>query len=244
MKTEHWIKPPESIILEANQVDIWRLSLDLMPDSVKSDLSSLSADEVERSASFKFDKDKHSYIVSHMLMRNVLSRYVKIEPAEIVFETNPHGKPFIKDSGLDFNISHSGEWVLLAATSSGKIGIDIERIRQGISSHVIARQYFSPGEIKELQALPVEEDRVAAFFVGWSRKEAYIKAHGLGLALPLESFDVSFSENPPLLRATRPDAEEAKKWALRSVEVDPAYKAAVAIDNTNKLEYRFWNWNS
>lgn len=230
--------------LESNQVDIWRLSLNLIPDSVKSDISSLSADEVDKAESFKFEKDKHRYIVSHTFVRNVLSRYLNVDPATIEFEVNEYGKPSLKEGGIEFNMSHSVDFVLLAATHAGRIGIDIEKIRLGIASHVIARQYFSSAEIEELQSLPSEEDRVTAFFVGWSRKEAYIKAHGLGLALPLESFDVSFTENPPLLRATRPDAEEAAKWTLRTIEVNSSYKAAIAVENTNKLDYRFWDWSA
>lgn len=244
MKTEQWIKPPETLTLEANQVDIWRLSLELVPDSVKSDLSSLSAEEAEKADSFKFDKDKHRYIVSHTFVRNVLSRYLNVDPVTIEFDVNEYGKPSIKDGGVEFNMSHSVDYVLMAVTNAGRIGIDIEQIRMGIASHVIVRQYFSPAEVEELQSLPNEEDRVNAFFVGWSRKEAYIKAHGLGLALPLESFDVSFTEKQPFLRATRPDAEEAKKWTLRTIEIDSAYKAAMCVENTNELTYRFWAWNS
>ena len=244
MKTEKWIKPPESITLESNQVDIWRLSLDLVPDTVKTDISPLSTDEVEKAEGFKFDKDKHRYIASHAFVRNVLSRYTNVDPGAIEFVVNEYGKPSIKGGGVEFNMSHSVDYVLMAVTRAGRIGIDIEHIRLGIASHVIVRQYFSPAEVEELQSFSSEDDRVNAFFIGWSRKEAYIKAHGLGLALPLESFDVSFTENPPLLRATRPDAEEAKKWTLRTIEIDPAYKAAVCVENTNELQYKFWVWNS
>jgi 4'-phosphopantetheinyl transferase len=133
--------------------------------------------------------------------------------------------------------------VLVAVTRERKVGIDVERIRQGISSHVIAQQYFSKSEVAELEALPLEQ-RVSAFFTCWTRKEAYIKAQGLGLSLPLESFDVSLTPNQPaVLRATRPDAEEASRWTLFSLKLDSAYAAAVAVYGQN-LKIRLWDGNA
>jgi 4'-phosphopantetheinyl transferase len=118
----------------------------------------------------------------------------------------------------------------------------VERIRQGISSHVIAQQYFSKAEVAELQALPLEQ-RMSAFFTCWTRKEAYIKAQGLGLSLPLESFDVSLTPNKPaVLHATRPDADEASRWTLFSLELDVHHAGAVAVYGQG-LNLRLWNWD-
>ena len=232
MQTNSWTTPPDSLGLESHPVDVWRLSLDLLADSVKSFESTLSADETERAARFHFEVDKNRFIVAHGVLRNILGRYLHCDPAELTFHLNQYGKPALVDSTLEFNLSHSGDLALIAVTQRRKIGVDVERIRQGISSHVIARQYFSKSEIAELQSLPLEQ-RETAFFTCWTRKEAYIKAHGLGLALPLESFDVSLTpEQPAILRATRPDPQESTRWTLLSLDVDPNYAGALAVEGT------------
>jgi 4'-phosphopantetheinyl transferase len=142
---------------------------------------------------------------------------------------------------VEFNLSHSGDFALIAIAQERKVGVDVERIRSGISSHVIAQQYFSSSEFEELQSLPLEQ-RETAFFTCWTRKEAYIKAQGQGLTLPLESFDVSLIPNGPvILRATRPNPEEAARWTLFALDVDPCYQAAVAAEGKN-VQIRLWDW--
>lgn len=233
MQKNNWTPPPDSLSLKSRHVDIWRLSLNLLADSVKLIESTLSADESARAARFHFEVDRNRFIVAHGVLRKILGRYLHCDPAELTFSVNQYGKPALVNSALEFNLSHSGDFALIAVTQGRKIGVDVERIRQGISSHVIAQQYFSKAEVAELQSLPIEQ-REAAFFTCWTRKEAYIKAQGLGLALPLECFDVSLTPGQPaILRATRPDEKEAVRWTLRSLDVDPNYAGAVAVEGTD-----------
>jgi 4'-phosphopantetheinyl transferase len=117
--------------------------------------------------------------------------------------------------------------------------VDVEQIRAEVEIESLARRYFSPREVSELMALPLEE-RVVGFHHCWTRKEAYIKAQGLGLSLPLDSFDVSLGE-PAILRATRPNANEAARWSLRSLDVETDYAGALAVEN-GVSECRFWDW--
>lgn len=241
MQKTNWIPSPQTLNLEHHQVDIWRLSLNIPTDSVKLTESTLSADEAERAARFRFEVDKNRFIVSHGVLRNILGRYLHRDPAELKFSVNQYGKPALVDSTLEFNLSHSGDFALIAVTQGRRIGVDVEHIRQGISSHVIAQQYFSKSEVAELQSLPLEQ-RVNGFFTCWTRKEAYIKAQGLGLALPLESFDVSLTPGQPaILRATRPDEKEATRWTLRSLDVDPNYAGAVAVEVAD-LDFRLFSY--
>lgn len=233
MQKDNWTPPPDSLNLESHHVDVWRLSLNLLVDSVKLIESTLSADESARAARFHFEVDKNRFIVAHGVLRKILRRYLHCDPTELTFSLNQYGKPALVNSALEFNLSHSGDFALIAVTQGRKIGVDVERIRQGISSHVIAQQYFSKSEVAELQSLPIEK-REAAFFICWTRKEAYIKAQGLGLSLPLESFDVSLTPgHPAILRATRPDEKEAAHWTLRSLDVDPKYAGAVAVEGSD-----------
>ncbi|HRQ22466.1 MAG TPA: 4'-phosphopantetheinyl transferase superfamily protein [Anaerolineales bacterium] len=227
-------------------MDIWRIHLDIGLDSVKLFESTLSADEIRRASSFHFDKDHSRYVIAHFSLRDVLGRYLKAEPAQLKFSIDQYGKPSLLKHKLEFNLSHSGSFALVAVTQHRIIGVDVERMREGISSHSIARQYFSPAEVAEFDAVPVEQ-RETAFFTCWTRKEAFIKAKGLGLSLPLDSFDVSLTPNEPaILRAVRPQPQEAARWKLRSLDVAPRYAGAVAVEHAGAknqdLEFRLWDW--
>lgn len=251
-----WMHPPDSLDLRSRQVDIWRARLDLPSDILNRLKATLSAEEAERAARFHFPADRDRFIAAHGCLRDILARYLGCEPSQLSFSANKYGKPALHNHQLEFNLSHSGDLALVAITRECKVGVDLERIRQGISSQVIARQYFSKSEVAELETLSLEE-REVAFFTCWTRKEAYIKAQGLGLSLPLESFDVSLtSHEPAILRATRPDPQEAARWALLSLKIDSYYASAVAVEGAapslstlapeagagQNLELRLWDW--
>jgi len=239
----NWLPPPDHLDLQPHQVDVWRISLDLPPASVKSLESNLSADEAQRAERFRFPAGRERYIIAHGCLREILSRYLCCEPSQLDFSTNDYGRPILNSHKLEFNLSHSGNFALIAIAQERKVGVDVERVRPELELESIARRFFSPNENSELMTLPPEQ-RELAFFNGWTRKEAYIKAQGLGLSLPLDSFDVSLTPNEPaILRATRPDARVAFHWTLLSLDVDPNYAGAVAVEDQG-LEFRFWDWNT
>lgn len=229
-----WLTPPKIFELSSNQVDVWRIHLVSIPP----DESALSAEERQRAAKFHFDKDRHRYIVSHTSLRGILARYLHRAPEELSFSVNEYGKPFLTDHELEFNLSHSGDYALIAVTRERKVGVDVERIRAEVEIEELARRNFSPREVSELTALPLEQ-RLNGFFNCWTRKEAYIKAQGLGLSLPLDSFDMSLGE-PAILRATRPNAGEAAQWTMLPLDVDSGYAGALAVRGNN-LDFRFWD---
>ncbi len=245
-----WSNPTDVLDLQSHQVDVWRARLNLPDASRKLLEATLSANETQRAARFHFSADRNRFIAAHGFLRHALTQYRHCKPNQLNFSLNYYGKPALQDHSLEFNLSHSDDFALVAVTRERKVGVDVERIRQGISSYVIARQYFSKSEVAELEALPLEK-REVAFFTCWTRKEAYIKAQGVGLSLPLESFDVSLTPNEPaILRSTRPDPDEAAHWILASLEVDARYASAVAIERpanpsrSQELEFRLWDWNS
>ena len=237
-----WSPPPAAVDFTSDhQVDIWRIPLDLPMSSIKLLAKLLSTDETDRAARFYFPADKNRYMISHGSLRNILAFYLHCEPSRLSFSVNKYGKPSLVDGQLEFNLSHSGDLALLAITQERKIGVDVERMRTGISAGILGGHYFSKAEMVELQALPSEQ-REGAFFLCWTRKEAYIKAQGMGLSLPLDSFDVSLTPGrPALLRATRPDLGEAARWTLLSLSVGAGYEAAVAVEGHN-LDFRLWDW--
>jgi len=242
-----WSSHPAILDLESHQVDIWRARLDLPTDSLKRLEATLSADEIQRADRFHFQGGKDRFIAAHGCLRDILARYQHWEPEQLTFSTNDYGKPALttvsSERRMDFNLSHSEDLALVAVTWERKVGVDLERLRQGISAQVIAQRYFSKSEVAELLGLP-SEHREIGFFNCWTRKEAYIKAQGLGLSLSLESFDVSLDPNEPaILRATRPDPQEAARWILLSLQVDSSYASALAIEGQG-LEFHFWDWNT
>jgi len=235
-----WSHPPDDLDLHSHQVDIWRVFLDPRVDSVRLFESSLSADESQRAASFHFAADRDRFIIAHGCLRDILARYLHCEPGQLSFFAGEYGKPALGDKKIDFNISHSGDYALIAIAHERRVGIDVESVRQDIEFENIADRYFSPKEVSELMVFPPEQ-RATAFFNCWTRKEAYIKAHGLGLSLALDSFDVSLDE-PAILRTTRPDPSEAARWTLLSLDIDSDYAGALAVEGRG-LEFRYWDWN-
>jgi len=256
-----WSPAPAVVELEPHQVDIWRVCLDLATDPRRRLESILSEDEAQRAARFYFPADKDRFVVAHGCLRDILRRYLPTESRQLNFSTNAYGKPHLSsEHGLDFNLSHSRDFALVAVTRHRQVGVDIEYIRGEVSREGIAGHFFSEGEVSELLSLPPEQHEIA-FFNCWTRKEAYIKACGLGLSLPLESFDVSLVPGEPaILRATRPDPQQALRWTLKHLEVQPGYAAAVAVEGAalsaegpasggdeavskgKDLEFRLWDW--
>jgi 4'-phosphopantetheinyl transferase len=238
-----WLTSPETMDLQSHQVDIWRVVLDLPSDSFQWAESTLSADELERASRFHFEKDRSRFIVAHASLRGVLAQYLQRDPKQISFSANEFGKPFLPDHEVEFNLSHSGDYAMIAVTRGRNIGVDIEHLRDDKELETLARRFFSPSEVTELMALPPEW-RMIGFFNCWTRKEAYIKARGLGLSLPLDSFDVSLAPGERvMLRATRPDSKDATRWTIRPLEVDSGYAGAIAVKGLG-LDFRFWDWVS
>jgi len=142
---------------------------------------------------------------------------------------------------LRFNVSHSGELLLVAVTLHRAIGVDIEQIRRDMCVTEIAGRFFSATERNALTAL-ARDLQHDAFFDCWTRKEAYIKAMGDGLSLPLHQFDVAFRPGEPAqLLATRPDGAEACRWRLSQLDVADGYKAALAVEGS-QWTLNCWDW--
>jgi 4'-phosphopantetheinyl transferase len=159
----------------------------------------------------------------------VLGQYLAGNPADLRFSYNDYGKPLLTgDHGLKFNLSHSHEVALVAVTRDAAVGVDVEHVRSDFASEEIARRFFSRLEVETFSSLPKEE-KVAAFFRCWTRKEAYIKAIGKGLSQPLDGFDVTLAPADPaaLLRA---DEDDRLSWSMSVIAVGHGYAAALAVE--------------
>jgi len=240
-----WPVPAETLSLD-DEVHVWRAWLDAPTSQVESHLQTLSADERARADRFCFQRDRMQFIVARGLLRNILGRYLGLAPDQLCFANTLHEKPALPETAgalaLRFNVSHSHCAALIAVTHDREIGVDIERIRVVAADIEIARRYFSPGELAVLEALP-QDLRTEAFFRCWTRKEAYIKARGGGLSIPLDQFDVSLALGESAVRLqTKADPQEAARWSLRDLDPGPGYAAALAVEG-HAWPLKFWQWS-
>ena len=215
-----------SLPLEPGAVHVWKIELDQPTEEFR---ALLSPDERERAARFRVERGADRYTVGRGALRILLGRYTDAPPASLVFQYNGFGKPELAGSGVCFNLSHSHEIALLAVARGRPVGVDVERIREEVMIDRIADRFFAPAEAQAIAALPYGQ-QTRAFFNCWTRKEAWIKARGEGLSIPLNSFEVTLRPGEPArLVATRPDEEEASRWILRDLECGPDYVGALAV---------------
>lgn len=233
--------------LSSGTVDIWHINIEPPPEKIAASRSLLSPDELERAARFHFDIHRNRYIAGRAALRGILAQYLGIPPQALAFVYGEKGKPAlapqVNTRRLEFNLSHSHDRALLGITLGSVLGVDIERINLEFGTDEIATHFFSAFEVDCLLALP-KPDRGATFFSCWTRKEAYIKAVGEGLSLPLDSFDVAFGPGveAALLRVeAAPDAPS--RWRMYDIPAPEGYAAAIAVEGRDhKLLLREWEW--
>ena len=184
-------------------------------------------------ARFRFETDREDFAFARGMLRTVLGNYLGIPPAEVGFSLSPQGKPalaFPQASRIEFNLSHTLNYVLVAVCLDRALGVDVERLRSDIETEDLAENFFSSAEAEELRSLS-EEERRRAFFHCWTRKESLLKAWGGGLLLPLDAFDVSVRPQVERIRlVTRPRAEAAQEWRIFDVAVPEEFAAAVSVE--------------
>jgi len=207
--------------------------------------NTLSVDEQLRAHRFYFRKDRERFVVARGLLRTILGRYLDRAPQNVAFTYNQYGKPSIVSKAgaesIRFNVSHSHGTALYAITRGLEIGVDLELIRDGLEVEQIATSFFSHREVSALCALPAEHRR-HAFFLCWTRKEAYIKARGEGLSLPLDQFEVSLIPGEPAaLMSTQPESGEAFRWSLQDLSLASGYVAAFAVEGRAR-SLCCWQW--
>jgi 4'-phosphopantetheinyl transferase len=242
-----WRPGPQTPALGNGEVHVWRASLDLPASRVQSLQHTLAADELTRADRYCSWQDSERFIVARGLLRAILSRYLGMAAGHLRFCYGPNGKPKLdKETGgeaLRFNVTHSQGLALYAITRDREVGIDVEYIHPELAREEIAERFFSPREVAALRALPVAL-QPEAFFNCWTRKEAYIKAKGTGLSLPLDQFDVSLApEEPAALLSTKGDSLEAARWVLRALDLGPDYAAALAVEG-HGWQLKCWQWET
>jgi 4'-phosphopantetheinyl transferase len=222
-------------------VHVWAMPIRAQEPVVSKLEILLSPDERMRGTRFRFDHLRRSFILTRGALRLLLGRYLDIAPSEIQIQYGPARKPFVASpANIQFNVSHSGDMALYAFSTGGELGVDVERIRPLPDMLDIASHFFCQEEFRELSSLPAEQ-RDLSFFLCWTRKEAYTKALGGGLRLPMSHFCVTVRpEQPARLLHIGNDEAEAKEWTLHDLMAGSPYAAALAYRGAPR-PMRMWS---
>jgi 4'-phosphopantetheinyl transferase len=202
-----------------DEVHVWEFSLE-DPRAVPGLERLLAADELERANRFHFAGDRSRYVAGRGMLRLLLANYTGDQPGRIELSYGPNGKPELAGTELRFNLAHSGAVALYAFSSGADVGIDVELADVDFAGEQIAERFFSPSEVATLRSLPSDEQALA-FLRCWTRKEAFIKARGDGLMLPLDAFDVTLDvRHEAALTRTQWSWSEPGQWSLADLS-DP-----------------------
>ena len=244
--TIEWSSPAATPGLADREIHVWRASLSTDEPTLRRLEATLADQEKARAARFVFERDRDRYVAARGILRDLLGQYLRCAPQSVEFVYGPHGKPALAGAALRpaicFNLSHSHGLAVVAIGREQEVGIDVELIRAEFASEAIAKRYFSAKEIDELSRLPAEL-RTEGFFLCWTRKEAYIKAKGNGLQIPLDSFDVSLSPGRP---ATLSSVDEPR-WGIESFvpsQISERRFAAAVVAEGKGWRTRYWEWKA
>lgn len=227
--------------LEEGRVDLWYVYQDRIADPGLLDRyqATLSEDETVRWQRFLFEKDRHRFLIARAMLRDVLSRYARREPQSLAFQYNEHGKPSLQEpAGLPirFNLSHSGGLAVCAVTTAYDVGVDVETPERPTDVISLARRYFAASEVQDLGSWSAEEQK-SVFFEFWTLKEAYIKARGKGLSIPLDSFAFSLApERPPSIGFIPGTDDTTGNWQFAQIFLGSRYPIALALRSPQDRE--------
>lgn len=194
----------------------------------------MTADEQARCVRFVRDVDRRTFAITRALVRQTLSRHAPTAPLDWRFVTNDHDCPFVvpEQAGappLHFNVSHTDGLVALAVTRGHRLGVDVERVTR-VVTEAVAERHFAPAEVRDLRALPAA-DQPRVFFEYWTLKEAYIKARGMGLALPLDAFAFALRlPDPPTISFVPGFDDVPERWQFWQAWPTAAHRLSLAIE--------------
>ena len=237
-----WGDPQIPLQINEGQVDIWRASQNLPEFALKRLRLFLSKDELKVADSYEFKDEANYFIASRGTLRKILGLYLRVNPAEIRFAYGVHGKPRLEypESSLEFNVSHSGDIVVVAVTKEIQVGVDIEYLNTVSDVEFMSDRFLTNRE-KEAYSKLNDDDKRKEFLACWTLKEACVKASGLSIKGLLPSLDVCF--NPQMISLPREEGNEGTRTPCHAMTFTPAakYVASIVVD-IPKASIRFYNY--
>jgi 4'-phosphopantetheinyl transferase len=223
--------------LGSDEVQVWLATAPPDEAGLTAFTRALNPDERERAERFRVSEPRRQFVFGRAVLRQLLGACLNVEPATLAFGHQPHGKPFLSQSALAgnlrFNLSHSGRIVAIALARGREVGVDIESIQRLDDWLLLAGRIFSPRELGELFSLPKPQQR-EAFFNGWTRKEACLKATGEGLTDDLPAIEVTLAPGKePKLIGLPAGPEAARRWAIRAIPLPPDFAGAVVFEKNS-----------
>lgn len=243
--TNDWLAAPRSLTLADGEMHIWQADAKSFATHERMLTDLLSEAEYDKANRFRQRPQRNRTILARAVLRDILGRYIDMDPRCLQFLVTSLGKPLLNPdahaNAPHFSVSHSGNIVLFAFAREHDVGVDVEAIRSDINVIEIAQRFFAPSEVNELLGLPAT-CRVSAFFDGWTRKEAYLKARAEGIGYGLNRFAVTLTPGEPA-RLISDDRypEEVGMWRLNTIPLGSGY-AASSADCGGGLRSRYWIW--
>ena len=227
-----WERPPVQLSISRSELHVWQVNLDNINYQHKYLISLLSSEEIKRSKRFIFDRDRHCYQVTHSMKRLILANYLDCDPQCLHFKIESYGKPALANllcsMKVQFNISHSHDLILIAITVEDPIGIDIEYNNKKRSIERLVETIFAPSEMKYFVTLKSQREKEEPLFRCWTRKEAYLKAIGIGLRQNLTNISVDLNKtvsSHDWLKISTISQSEIMLWKIFPINIDDFYIA-------------------
>ena len=217
-------------VLPTGEVHVWYTDLSAQESQLEQGSSLLDGTERERAARFLVRDAKNQFVLSRSFLRMLLGKYLGKDAAELGFQLAANGKPELPESGLYFNLSHTEGTTAIAVTRAGRVGVDVEKIRENLKPLELAERFFSAKEVEWLKGRP-EAEQFAGFFACWAAKESYIKAWGEGLSMPLQEFGlIPLGGNKKLKLEVYRNPQAARLWSVWQLDLGPELCSAVAVE--------------
>ena len=236
----NWRYPVEPISLNADEVHVWQVPLEMAQSDLNYFYSILSPEERNRAARLIDVRLQERFIAARGWLRQILWQYIHIKPGDLKFSYNEHGKPAlihpfnIPDSQrVEFNLSHSGDLAMYAICRQRPVGIDVEWIDDRLEMDIIAGKFFSPAELQLYRTTPAKQ-KASTFYTCWTQKEAYLKARGEGFCHPTNAFSILPGRKTALVHALEP--AENQRWSLLHWAPNRGALAALAVEGSTDIQ--------
>jgi 4'-phosphopantetheinyl transferase len=221
--------------LVGRDIHLWFLKIGGDVSDLSSFESLLDDEELARAHRFRLEHLTRDFVIRRCALRILLGAYLNEQPEAIRYRAGFNGKPELEQAcDLQFNTSGSHHLAAFAFTRGCELGVDVEHVRQFHDLDGLVKRFFASSESSELFSLS-EDDRETAFFLCWTRKEAFVKAHGNGLSTPLDSFEVTLRpDKPARFLSIGGDQAAANEWSLEDLNPMPGYAGALAYRDSSR----------